>query len=433
MPGFYSAAVRGREQAGFTLIELAAVLVISGLLMLVAVGLIRNYYSELGYRKTVENVRTIDLALNEYLGLKGRYPCPADPSLSSSDPDYGKEKCRPVPLPVDCAPVVPPLPAAIRCTTVESRDADGDGLQDVVMIGMLPVREIVQVIKDVPLRENQGLDGYGNRFTYAVTESMTNTANNAGSPVKYDLGAIRVEDENGVSLTFPDRSSHFVVVSHGGNGKGAYAQGGSQITGCHVLVGGVPQDLPPGALGVGVDPEKENCDRNDAIFIDGVKSINENNNSYNDDIVSFKVGGFYPLWVHSLNTPPGKIWITNTNMGNVAVGPGLADAGQLLQVNGDISAETEVRAQAYCGSTGPDGAGNSANDDCMYAETIGGTGTNCANPTHAAINLENNRLGCKQLIPAPTTPGVGVAGKSCPTGTYLVGISNLGNVRCKSI
>lgn len=408
---------------GFTLVELAAVLVITGLLALMASGVTRSYYSQRANRTTLDNMRILEAALIQFMGNEGRYPCPADPSLPQNNPGYGRELCRPLPLPLDCAGV----PAGLECNTIGSRDANGDGLNDVVMIGMLPVRDIYDSVnEDVMFREFHSLDGYGLRLTYAVTESMTNEANDAVNPVNNNLGAIRVEDANAVSLTDPDSSAHFVLVSHGENGKGAYSQSGTEVDGCNVLVGGVPTPLPAGPLGGGIDPEKENCDRNDSIFIDDIKSMNINNNRYYDDVVFFRVGGFQPLWVQSLSSPNGRVWVNNTNPGNVAIGPGLTDATQALHVFGDVSAETDVRAQGYCGLTGPDAGGNPANDDCMFAETIGGVGTQCPDGTHAAYGIEDNQLRCRQVIPSPAA----FAGKTCAAGTYLVGISNLGNIEC---
>ncbi|MCC6598583.1 MAG: prepilin-type N-terminal cleavage/methylation domain-containing protein [Alphaproteobacteria bacterium] len=403
------------SQDGFTLVEMAIVFVIVGLVMLMGVGVVRNYYIHIQHQKTVDNIRMTQAALGEYLGIMGRYPCPADPTLPPADVNYGREQCRTSPLPDDCAGT----PAGIECTNDDSRDVDGDGLPEVVMIGMLPSRDIQDLVTGTPFREAHILDGYGLRLTYAVTEAMTDNANNTANPVNNAIGAIRVEDENGTSLTVPDRSAHFVIVSHGQNGKGGYLQNGNIFPDCNVMILGVPAPAPPGSFG-GVDPEKENCDRNDAIFVKGIKSMIENSNNYYDDIVFFRAGGFQSLWTHSLNSPAGKTWINNTNLGNVGVGPTLAMPQQAMHIAGDLSAQTEVKAQAYCGLAGPTGL------DCLIPATIGGVGTKCPSATDAAFGIADNTLLCRQVFSSKAI----FASKTCPAGQYLVAISNKGNIKC---
>lgn len=415
---------RSGGRAGFTLVEMAIVLVISGLGMLMIAALAKNHYEQTSEQRTVENLRISEAALVQFVGNLGRYPCPADPTLPPDDPNYGLERCRSPVLP-DCSGALPPGQA---CANIGSRDADGNGQPDVVMIGMLPVRTIYNAVNQhVKFRENQGLDGYGNRLTYAVTESMTSTGNTPFNPVNYGLGAIRVQDENSVRLTaMPTDSAHFVLVSHGKNGEGAYSQSGAEIPDCTVLILGVPSPAPPGEFG-GVNPEKENCDRNDAIFVDALRGLDWGNNNYFDDIVVFRAGGFQPLWVQSLNSPLGTVWINNTNLGNVAVGPGFTDPEQALHVVGDLSAQGGVMAQGYCGASGPDPGGNPAADDCMFAESIGGdrASMECANPMEAAYAIEDNKVLCRQVFVAPPPPA-----KVCPPGEFLTGISNKGNIRC---
>lgn len=417
-----SALDRRRNMAGFTLVEMAIVLLISGMLMTMVAAFTRNYYSKLQEERTLENIRLAESAIVVFVGNTGRYPCPADPTLPPTDVNYGREQCRTLPLPIDCSSGVP---AGLKCTNVSSRDSDGDGRPEVVMIGMVPVKTIYgAVVEDVNFREKHGLDGYGNRLTYAVTEIMTSTANNSFNPINYDLGAIRVDDARYTRLTSPASTAHFVLVSHGENGEGAYSQQGTEIPGCTVVIAGVPSPAPEGEYG-GVNPEKENCDRNDAIFVDDVKSLNWSGNSYFDDIVVFRSGGFQPLWVQSLGSDPGRVWINNTNLGNVAVGPGLHDAKQRLHVLGDLSAQGATLAQGYCGTTGPGGA--STDDDCMSAKTIAGDEADmrCPNSTDAVYGIEDNKVLCRPLFLSPPPPG-----NVCAPGEYLVGISNKGNIRC---
>ena len=127
------------------------------------------------------------------------------------------------------------MPASRRVTgycRVSGRDADGDSADDGVLIGNIPY-----VTLGVPY--NEALDGWKHRFTYAVTETMTDSA--TFIPTR---GAIMVWKADGSTpLSFGDPANpnanpkhqngqgtaHFVYFSHGENGRGSYSIEGIRI------------------------------------------------------------------------------------------------------------------------------------------------------------------------------------------------------------
>jgi len=89
-----------------------------------------------------------------------------------------------------------------------------------VRIGAVPVRTL-----NIP--DDFSGDAWANRITYAVTESMATDG-------LYDRtqGAISVIDSAGNSVINPVDSAHYVLVSHGFDGAGAYVMEGVVGSAC---------------------------------------------------------------------------------------------------------------------------------------------------------------------------------------------------------
>lgn len=403
--------------SGFTLVEIAIVIMISGFIMLMGAQFIKLYTINSQREKTVDNVRITQDAINEFFGLNGRYPCPADPTLVSSDANYGLERCRSATNLDDNPDNCIGTPANLSCTTNFSRDGNLDGHQDIVMIGIVPFRTIADKVVDTPYFENYRFDGYSTYISYAVTEHMSDERFNLFNPVNPNTGGVRVEDENNISITIPDASAHYVVYSHGDNRKGGYSSAGVMVENCFVpsLIPGDPPVLPaPGPSGGGIDVEIENCDNNDAIFIKGIRSMGDNDD-YIDDVLFFTSTGLKPLWKNFLNSPAGESYIYNTNLGHVGVGT--LDPTHDLHIVGNISAEESTIANSYC-----DGIGS----HCLEPAAIAGAGSNCSDSRQVAYAIQDNKIVCRNidwLTPVHT----------CPAGKYISAISNLGTVICDAL
>lgn len=112
------------HNAGFSLVELAIVMLVSGILIAGAAKSYIIYQGGEKYKQTLETMDTIEAAFNEFVARQARYPCPAPLTAGPGDADFGKE---------DCA-------GAISTT---GRDADGDGVADTILIGTIPFETLV--------------------------------------------------------------------------------------------------------------------------------------------------------------------------------------------------------------------------------------------------------------------------------------------------
>lgn len=424
-----------KSAKGFTLIELGAVLMVAGFVMVAAVQFVKLYSVNQNYEITLENLKITQEALNEYKGLIGRYPCPADPTLGPGSANYGLERCRSTSdinnNPDDCTDTISVL-GGITCIDgagTFARDGDENGQPDVIMIGAVPFRTLADTVVSTNFREAHKQDGYNTLITYAVTEHMTSKNFTLTRPVNPWTGAIKVVDENKIDVTIPESSAHYVVFSHGENQRGGYTANGQQKTNCNVsqivIVAGIPTTVdapaPPGMTGDENAGETENCDTNDAVFLQGIR-VMADGKKYNDDILYYKGVDDIPLWRRSLASPDGESYIFNTNLGNVGIGTATPEE-RLHIYGGNFSVESHVDSPEYCDE----------NDICLNPIDLGGVGSTCPNPTEAAYGIEDGKLVCRDVdwdanIKGNACGTTDVAG--VPTATYIRGMSNKGNLLC---
>lgn len=80
-----------RRPRGFTLIEIAVVLFILGVLIAMAAAVTRGVSAAQRRSLTATKMATVDAALVQYVQQKRRLPCPADGTLASTANNVGKE------------------------------------------------------------------------------------------------------------------------------------------------------------------------------------------------------------------------------------------------------------------------------------------------------------------------------------------------------
>lgn len=236
-----------KNSKGFTLVEVAIVAVIGGILIVSLSNLLLNYINQTRQSSTERKIEIINEALQLHLDLRGRYPCVASMNAAFDTPQFGVEMA-------DCSDAATP-PSTFGAT-------GADGLQ--IRIGALPVRTL-------NLPDDFIGDAWGGRFTYAVTATLADP----DDFFDRDNGDISVID-NGTpanSLITPDGSAHYVVVSHGPNNSGATNLGGAGTTACDAT-----------------DIEGENCDNDDVFLSTLVTSLG--NNAF-DDLVSIRATSLY--------------------------------------------------------------------------------------------------------------------------------------------
>jgi prepilin-type N-terminal cleavage/methylation domain-containing protein len=389
-----------KNNRGFTLTELAIVLIIFGFVSSVVFLALQKYMKHGTLNTTRENMDISQGALLEFQAKQGRYPCPADPEVPSTDIDYGREDCG--------------LPR------VNGEDIDGDGVPEQVMIGSLPFAEMLEPangngVVDAPFSQNTTLDGWSHKLTYAVTVTLTdeNTFNDRE-------GAIDVVDEYDRSVLANNDFVHLAVVSHGEDGRGAYTLDGEQIDTCGAGVSLPPSPDPDNpAL---ANNELENCD-NDGVFMSGLR--NDLDHSYNDDYVKFLMSQVSSHWTF---VAVGRV--RNTNPGQVGIGTNAPE--QQLDVNGDISGD-QVMADDFCdpieGPVVPDPA-DPTRRLCTTTELFAGNVPDMQCPHgEAIVSIQENRVVCQQVFPPLNPPPAGFR-MMCPAGEVMTGVDATTGVQC---
>lgn len=187
-----------RKQQGFTLVEIAMVLMIVGLLlggMLVPLSAQMDQQKNSATEKLLTEARD---ALVGYAVANGQLPCPADPTIPTGQPNAGIARTPP-------------------CTNGNST-------------GVLPWATL-------GVSET---DAWGNRFTYRVSSDFADAIGSATwggcTPTPTPTQATFALCSNGNQTVLSAASGGAnvavgvpaVIISHGKNGAGAYTQEGAQ-------------------------------------------------------------------------------------------------------------------------------------------------------------------------------------------------------------
>lgn len=398
------------SEKGFTLIEMAFVFVLSGFLLTAGFQLYSLYTKDRLLNESREKQEQMSTSLSRFSAEESRLPCPADPSLPFDDPNYGEE---------DCSMMNPAIavgtcsgPGGTGICKVAGRDTtvDGDTDPDPVLIGAYPFKSLVRVDDQgdtVGMSADDagfddavvmtGLDPWGLLMTYAVTGALTDNAT-----YQSQYGAITVLTEDGVQLTDPDDSAHYVIVAHGANHAGAYNSYGSVPTACDT----------------GID-EGDNCD-GDASFVVGLYSTQPGSADYFDDTIWFTSFSMSRLW----DFVPGSGDIINLNVGNVGVGTN--NPVERLHVVGDFRAD-EMSLNQICDTTGT---------LCFPSANLGSTaGTQCptAPPVASGFMRVVTEINNAQVVCTDIPMLTAIVNQTCNTGIgeYAVGFDSSGTIICE--
>lgn len=208
---------------GFTLVELAVVMIVTGVLLSAFTYPYMIYQKNKKIQTTNENIEAVTAALGTFRGLYGRYPCPASLTALRGSVEYGRESnCSDTSINGSAATncvdgiciqnsvrtvQIPGTPASAPPVTITPR----------VRVGTLPFRQL-------GLDENLMYDGYNNKFIYAVTERLATVDG-------YDPndGGIGIVNEAGTSAITPADSAHFFLFSTGANERGAFTRDGGSL------------------------------------------------------------------------------------------------------------------------------------------------------------------------------------------------------------
>ncbi len=182
------------KRQGFTLVELAVVLVLIGLVMTMGLKVVMSTLENASYSETKAKQELIKVALISFLRTNGRLPCPDVADAAN-------------------------LATGVAPASCSDSPAEGYGVVPWMSLG-LPRDSVV--------------DGWGNYFTYRVANgtggSKNWTSKSANTP--FDINELRVStnalrilelDATGAAFTATPTSTTAVVIilSHGKNGFGA--------------------------------------------------------------------------------------------------------------------------------------------------------------------------------------------------------------------
>ena len=187
-----------RHAAGFTLIEMAIVLMIVGLLL---GGLLVPLNAQMEQRNNSDTQKALSEIKEAIIGFalaNGRLPCPADPSIATGLANAGISRAT--------------------CTTVP----DSTGVLPWATLGV------------------NETDAWGNRYTYRVTpyfaDAIANNTYGACAPItaptqaSFALCSVgNLDVLSAVGGTTISGNVPAVIISHGKNSAGAYTTQGTQL------------------------------------------------------------------------------------------------------------------------------------------------------------------------------------------------------------
>lgn len=422
---------------GLTLIEVAFALVIFGLLLTGFIVVYNQYREQQKIVTTQGNLLMIQSALQKYVANNGHYPRPAQRTLPLTNASAGIE----IPYtgaPADYAAWLANLPICIYLTTTVCRTPSYVAGQT-VLIGDVPFATLGLPVDFIA-------DGYGYKYTYAITERLTRAATFAD-----DGGLIKVIDESGQDYQGTSSNVHYVIYSHGQNARGAFSLDGKQVTRC--------------TTAVGANGERKNCDNNAEFqsnygfsasetgadgqprLIYARQQVLGDTNRYYDDYMVFATRVTTDIWSRLAPAPGQPANTLSNSSGNVRIGgsgPPLAK----LDVKGDAQAETlnVIRLCDAPADTGaqpchplgqlPVGANENLNYRQFNPAAIGGVADapNYAGQPGAGIicknrvpmeGIENANEICALHIPISNY----LLG-DCPEGQYALGTTSTGQLLC---
>lgn len=217
-------------QSGFTLIQVCITLVVVSLMMVSAMNFFRLWLKRTYISRIDDSQQAIQEAMkNFYIQNGGRFPCPADPTLSPTNANYGKS------INAQACSTSDPLPAG-------TPSAGG------VIRGAVPVRSIG--LSDEYMREPSG-----HLLLYVVTQALTK---NGSGPVPPTGGTIT----NGLVDIRDARNSSWTITKHAYAAPSPCAASQSIPAGLYLASYAI---ISPGKDGV---PDPENTD-SDAVFRGG--------------------------------------------------------------------------------------------------------------------------------------------------------------------
>lgn len=225
---------------GFTLIEMAIVLVVIGLLLSGGIVAITPVVQGTKVSETKSKLDRVEQALVLHVIRYGCLPCPATPGTASTVATAGQASAGGTPYATGCQ--------AGACDNT---------------LGVVPW-------VNLEISESDAADGFGKRFTYALSPGLQSTDGMTRTPPSgYPAGTLDVNNIAGTAIT---SAAAYVLISHGSDGAFGY---------------GTQTGTRAAADTVGSVPQLENSD-NDDDFIQDELFQNQASTNFFDDVVRWR-------------------------------------------------------------------------------------------------------------------------------------------------
>ncbi len=235
--------MRRRHTEGYTLIEMAIALAVLGTLTGMMLTMLTGQTEAAALKAQKAQMKDLDEALLYHVKLRGRLPCPADPTLAETDVNFAREDCT----------------YGGSITTI-----DGPSDNEDIVIGMLPTRTL-------NLSDRMLYDRWGSRIAYSVIQVLTESAAKfAAYTTTEDTGVIHITDSAGNPMTqqLPDRVVAYALLSFGKDKNGGYNRVGSITHACDLT-----------------RLDGANCDNADNFFVDTELNDSRFNATYYHDML----------------------------------------------------------------------------------------------------------------------------------------------------
>lgn len=251
---------RTRRDQGFTLVEIAVVLIIAAIMIAMAAILFRGINAGQKRALTASRLAGIDAALVQFVALQKRLPCPADGMLANTAANAGAEMARDA---TGCIAQVPSgLPAQQngvvpwRALGISEADAS-DGWDRRLTYRVSPLLAADSGM-DMSKCDPAGTEGIAPNPILATPRACNvncvSTALNQCTPPLHFLATkgFTIQTIAGTQVMLaPSTGAAYVVISHGESGGGAYSSSGtlqasSSTDGTEELRNYANQTLPAG-------------------------------------------------------------------------------------------------------------------------------------------------------------------------------------------
>jgi type II secretory pathway pseudopilin PulG len=198
--------ITSAKQSGFSLVEISLIIVIIAFILGAITFTVQARRDMTNIYTTKERMQSVIDAIDRYVENYGHLPCPANPTIADTNPNFGWGTGS--------------NSSTANCPQAVTLVNDGDDDLD-LMIGMIPFKSLIP-----PLPHQVAVDGYNNRFSYIVVQGYTNVDNYTNSST--DLGdnfiiCNHLSCSGAGTNIAASGDIAYILISHGEHDHNAYA------------------------------------------------------------------------------------------------------------------------------------------------------------------------------------------------------------------